>query len=453
MLIPAIPMIGVNMLNRLRAQSKWAIQRVRQSRFTRDVAFVGMGIAVAQGISLAFMPILTRMYGPEAFGVLGVFTAVVNIITPVATLSYANAIVLPDTDEEAHAVVRLSLIVSLAVASIALLLVHALQAHLAAWTGLAETPGMLYLIPLSLLLGAFYAVATQKAIRLGLFGAKSRAHVESTVFVNSSKLTGGFLHPSGLTLILIHTVTPAIGALVLLARMRTKGVVGIREWFGRSGTVEVARRYRDFPYFRMPQSIINAASLGLPVILLSALFGPSVAGQYSLAALILGAPVMLLGQSVGEVFFRKITRAVSSEAGNAHDLVSKATLALFVLGLGPFGVIMIYGDHLFPLIFGEEWHRAGEYSQWMALWLLSTLMNRPSVAAMPSLGMQAHLLAYEVFITFARVLALLAGSSFFADDLAAVALFSIVNLIGYVILITMVYVRTESFDRGLCDAR
>lgn len=66
------------------------IVRLRSSNFVRDVLMVGGGIALAQAISLAFMPFLTRLYGPESFGIAASFAAVVNIITPISTMGYAS---------------------------------------------------------------------------------------------------------------------------------------------------------------------------------------------------------------------------------------------------------------------------------------------------------------------------------------------------------------------------
>lgn len=59
------------------------------------------GIAAGQAIALAFMPFLTRLYGPESFGIAAAFAAIVNIITLVATMGYVNAIVMPESDEDA----------------------------------------------------------------------------------------------------------------------------------------------------------------------------------------------------------------------------------------------------------------------------------------------------------------------------------------------------------------
>jgi len=38
------------------------------SALVRNVALVGSGTAGAQAITMAFSPVITRIYGPEAFG-------------------------------------------------------------------------------------------------------------------------------------------------------------------------------------------------------------------------------------------------------------------------------------------------------------------------------------------------------------------------------------------------
>lgn len=430
------------MLVQLRQQAR----RLTSSRFVRNVAAVATGIAAAQAISLAFMPFLTRLYGPEAFGALAAFTAVVNIITPLATLGYANAIVMPETEEGATAVARLSLICAALVAPLALVFVLLFQSRLAAWTGLEAAPGLLYLIPVSLLLGALLSVANQTAIREGLFKAKAGSHVASTFVMNIGKLAGGLLAPSGLVLIVISMVGKALNYSMLLARVPRSGAFQVRRWFGTAGIGRAASEQRDFALYRMPQSVINAASFGLPVILLTTLFGAAAAGQYSITLMVMSAPVMLIGQSVGEVFYPKVTRAIQSESPSASGLVWKATGVLLLVGIVPFGTVMLLGDQLFPLLFGADWERAGEYSQWVSIWMVLVLATRPALAAIPVLGMQGILLTYEVLLTGARVLALYAGFRA-GDDLTAVAFFVLANVLGYLMLLALVFWRLRQWQR------
>ena len=412
------------MSNSLRSR----INYFSRSKFVRNVLAVATGVAAAQAISLAFMPFLTRLYGPEAFGALAAFTAIINIITPLATLGYANAIVMPKTEEEANAVARLSLVSAAIVSPIVLILVYVFQLQLAKLTGLENQPNLLYLIPISLLLVALLSVANQVAIREGLFKAKSSSYVASTFIMNLGKLGAGYISATGITLIIFLIISKLINYIILIARVPKVGAFNFRHWFGLNGIQKAALDNKDFAIYRLPQSILNAAAVGLPVILLTNYYGSSAAGYYSLTTLILGAPVLLLGQSVGEVFYPKITNAIRQQASNSLQLVIKATLALGGVAIIPFGTVMLFGPDLFAFAFGEQWKTAGEYAQWIAPWLACVLATRGILAAFPILNLQSYLLVQEVFSIILRSLALIIGLKYYQSDLVAIALFSVVGI-------------------------
>jgi len=413
------------------------ISRLKTSHFVRDVAMVGGGIAAGQAIAMVFMPFLTRLYSPEDFGIAAAFAAVISIITPIATMGYANAIVMPDSDEDAAAIIRLSVLLSLFIAAIAFIAVYFGNVYLARWTGMESAPYMLYLIPLTLLAGAFLSVADQSAIRVGLFKAKARAYVESKLVTDTSKLIGGVLAPSGMLLILLTIAGQLTNFMMQMLRVPRIGVLNVRDWFGTVGVRNAAISQRDFAIYRMPQSMLNAASVGLPTILLASLFSASSAGQYSLAVLVLGAPAMLLGQAVGEVFYPKITRAITSKSPEAYQFLLKVTVILLVVGIVPFGTVFVFGDYLFSLVFGTEWALAGSYSQWLSIWLLTSLVSGASTAALPALRLQRFLLIREIFAVIFRAAALYIGFYVFESDMVAIALFSFV---GVLLSLSIVYV-------------
>lgn len=412
------------MSNSLRSR----INYFSRSKFVRNVLAVATGVAAAQAISLAFMPFLTRLYGPEAFGALAAFTAIINIITPLATLGYANAIVMPKTDEEANAVARLSLVSAAIISPIVLISVYIFQIQLAKLTGLEHQPNLLYLIPISLLLVALLSVANQVAIREGLFKAKSSSYVASTFIMNLGKLGAGYISATGITLIIFLIISKLINYIILMARVPKVGAFNFRHWFGLNGIQKAALDNKDFAIYRLPQSMLNAAAVGLPVILLTNYYGSSAAGYYSLTTLILGVPVLLLGQSVGEVFYPKITNTIRQQASNSLQLVIKATLALGGVAIIPFGTVMLFGPDLFAFAFGEQWKTAGEYAQWIAPWLACVLATRGILAAFPILNLQSYLLVQEVFSIILRSLALIIGLKYYQSDLVAIALFSVVGI-------------------------
>ena len=413
------------------------ISRLKTSHFVRDVAMVGGGIAAGQAIAMVFMPFLTRLYSPEDFGIAATFAAIISIITPIATMGYANAIVMPDSDEDAAAIIRLSVLLSFFITAIAFIAVYFGNVYLARWTGMESAPYMLYLIPLTLLAGAFLSVADQSAIRVGLFKAKARAYVESKFVTDISKLVGGMWAPSSMLLILLTIAGQLTNFMMQMLRVPRIGVLNVRDWFGTVGIRNAAISQRDFAIYRMPQSMLNAASVGLPTILLASLFSASAAGQYSLAVLVLGAPAMLLGQAVGEVFYPKITRAITSKSPEAYQFLLKVTVILLVVGIVPFGTVFVFGDYLFSLVFGTEWALAGSYSQWLSIWLLTSLVSGASTAALPALRLQRFLLIREIFAVIFRAAALYVGFYVFESDMVAIALFSFV---GVLLSLSIVYV-------------
>lgn len=426
------------MSNSLRSR----INSFRKKKFVRDVFAVATGVAAAQAISLAFMPFLTRLYGPEAFGALAAFTAIVNIITPLATLGYANAIVMPKTGEGANAVARLSLVSAAVVSPITLIAVYVFKFKLAKVTGLEHQPNLLYLIPISLLLIALLSVANQVATREGLFKAKSSSYAISTFIINIGKLGAGYISATGITLIVFLIISNLINYTILMARVPKVGAFNFRQWFGMSGIQKAALDNKDFAIYRMPQSVIRAVSMGLPVIMLTTLFGTSPAGQYSILLLILGAPVILLGDSVGEVFYPKITRAIVDQNGNTFSLINKAVLTLLSVAVIPFGFIVLFGKAFIPWLLGVEWQLAGQFSSWVALWMIAMLIVRPAVAAMPALKIQSFLLIYEIIVTIFRIGALYIG--YLNDnEIMSIALFSLVNVVGYISLLIVILFRSK----------
>lgn len=409
-----------------------AFDRVWRSRFARNVAVVASGTAGAQAITMAFAPLITRIYGPGAIGLLGTFMAIVAVATPVAALAYPIAIVLPREDRDALGLVRLSVILSFGVALLAAALLALGGDWLTATLGAESIAGYLFLIPGAMLFAAWMQIAQQWLIRKKQFGVVARSAVADSLILNSAKSGIGCLHPVGAVLIVLATLGHALHAALLFtgARRRYQVEATEGEECPRTPLKELAHRHRDFPLYRAPQNFINAASQSLPVLMLAAFFGPVTAGFYTLAKMVMGMPTTLIGKAVNDVFYPRITE-VAHNGENLPRHIVQATGALLAIGVVPFALVVLFGPWLFGLVFGEDWVLAGEYARWLALFFLFNFINKPSIAAVPVLGIQRGLLVYELFSTGAKVLGLVVGFYWFASDLWAVALFSVIGVLAY----------------------
>lgn len=404
------------------------VKRLTSSKFVRNVAILATGTAGAQAITMAFSPVITRLYGPEAFGILGTFTAILAVLAPLAAWSYPIAIVLPKRDADAIGLAKLSIGIAVAMSLLAALVLVLFKAPIVNIFNLQAIEPFILLLPLAMLFAAAMAIMTQWVIRKKLFKITAKVAILQALWLNIAKAGIGFFSPFAAVLIVLATLGSMLHALMLWTGVR-KSPEGRIEATSRGEEVSVgskalAKRHRDFAYYRTPQIVLNAVSQSLPVLMLASFFGPTAAGFYSLGKMVLGIPTTLIGQSVASVFYPRINEAIHNKE-DPHKLLMKATTALAVAGLIPFGLVVIFGPWLFSFVFGNDWHTAGVYAQWLALWSYFGFMNKPSVGAIPVLALQGFFLIYEIVSIGFRFVLLFFGFFVFKSALVAVALFSL----------------------------
>src|SRR5690606_17574925 len=284
------------------------------------------------------------MYGPESFGQLGAFMAVLGVLTPIAALTYPIAIVLPKEDQEALAIEKLSVLVGLVITVLAAVALYFLADQLVGSLGLQAISSFMMLIPVAMFFAACMQVAEQWLTRKGKFSVTARVAVIQSFLLNISKTGIGIFYPVASVLIVLAVAGRALHAAMLAA--------GAGLFSGPSSTrttitelKERARIHADFPLFRAPQILLNALSQSLPIMMLASLFGPASAGFYTLARTVMAVPSMLIGKSVSDVFYPKFTEA--AHAGKQlSGLIIKATAALAVVGFVPYLLVVLLGPWL-----------------------------------------------------------------------------------------------------------
>lgn len=423
------------------------IKNFAKSKFIRNVAVVATGTAAAQAISMAFAPIITRLYGPEAYGLMGIFTSVVGVLSTVAALGYPTAIVLQKSEADARRMANLSLCIGVGMALLTTIALAYFGKRFLNLLNAEVISAYIYLIPLAMLFSVITAVLGQWLIRENAFKLIARYRVLTAFLLSLVKSGFGFFYPTAMILIatniiggLLGTVLTFIGWTRLSKEQRPEKP---HDSIQSKSMRQLASQYRDFPLLRTPQNLINALSQSLPVLLLSIYFGAGSAGQYSIAIIVLGVPASLVGGSVMSVFYPRITEAIH-KGEDARALIIKATVGMALIGAIPYLIIIFMGPLIFSFVFGEEWRTAGEYARWLSAWLFLQYVNKPAVSAIPALRLQGGLLVYELFSTGTKVLALFLGFVFFEDDVSAVALFSMFGVVAYLWLIFWVIKHSHS---------
>lgn len=328
------------------------VGKIFKSSFLRNVLLVAGGTAGAQAITMLFVPIVTRLYGPEAFGVQGTFMAILSVLTPIAAFTYPIAMVLPKEDKHAIGLAKISIAICLAFSILLAILLFLLGDYLVNLLNIESIGAYLWLLPIAMVLSALHQILSQWLIRKKEFKQTAKAAIYQALTVNLTKVGFGLLSPLAIVLVVISAIANGIHALYLYLGLKKKEILVQAAYdldTNRLATLDLAKKHKDFPLYRMPQVFLNAVSQSLPVLLLATFFGPASAGFYALSKTVMGLPSMLIGKSVSDVFYPKITEA-AHKGESIKPLLMKATNAMALVGFIPFALIVFAGAFYFHLL-------------------------------------------------------------------------------------------------------
>lgn len=424
---------------------KKKIAKIIKKPFVRNVTIVASGTAAAQAISLIASPIITRLYGPEAYGLMGVFKSVTQIIIPIAALTYPMAIVLPKKSHNAKGIGRLSIYISIILSVVSLLILLAFNEPIVNLLSVEGISNYLYLLPVVILFTGLMQVQEQWLIRTKQFRITAKTMFYRSLIINGGRVGIGHFYPVAVVLIFLTAVENGLRALMLKIYMR-KSPNKLNYSKGDSlPLTTLANKYKDFPLYRSPQEFLDRFSKNMPVLLLTIFFNPAAAGFFTIGRTVLSVPSQLIGKSIGDVFYPRISEAINNKENTTH-LIFKATAALAAVGVIPYGFIILFGPWIFSIVFGADWFTAGEYARWMAFWVFCTFINQPSTKALQAMFKQAFQLIYAGFTLLIRALAFMTGYYLFFDDIIALAFFTIVAGILNIGLIILTLRISKKFD-------
>ncbi len=412
--------------------------------FLKNVATMATGTTVVQIIGIAASPFITRLYGPEAFGVLGIFLAILSIFNPVATLTYSTAVVLPKADEEAKNIIKAAFLSSAVIAAAVAFILVLFKNPLVAALNLDPVADYILLIPIVIFLIGTVQIFNQWLIRKALYKRIALLSIVKALVINISKIGTGLFHATATVLIVLASFGYMLQAILFylgMGRNKDKTTdltaeTGPEQVKNQpaSHILKTARKFRNFPFYRAPQMLIGAFSKGIPVLMLAYFFGPAAAGFFAIANRVLQLPAGIIGKSIGSVFYPKIAD-VSHEQKNIRPYITSATGGMAVLAFVPMFVVGIFGPTLFEWVFGQGWAMAGHYARWLAILVFFEFILHPSKDAMLVAGMQKMLLVFEGTFFVLKTLMLITGLYLLHDDIMALFLYSMAGAVVSVVFL------------------
>lgn len=389
------------------------------------------GAAAGQVISLLAYPLLTRIFSPGELGALAVYSSILGMVAVVASFRFEQAIPLPRVATTANALLLLSLSIAGGVALVVGCLVL-FWPNLLAFAG--APPLVAALLPLGVFLAAGYQALSMFALRHRQYGRLGLTRASQSLAAAVAQIGGGIAGFGVSALVVGHILGQSAGSVSLgLAAVRSAPrprMSLLRVW-------AVTKRYQRFASVGVPSAVLNAAGLLLPAILIAAAYDPSVAGYFSLAVLVLSAPVQLVGRSNAQVYYAEASRA--DARANAHALLSRTTRLLFFMAVAPTIGLVFLAPVLFEVIFGAAWVESGHFTTILAGAYFLGLVSAPASQVFLMLEKQGLSFLLNVFKLVAAIVSFGLLPLLGVATIGAVAAYAMGLAVYYVLVLSLAY--------------
>jgi lipopolysaccharide exporter len=373
----------------------------------RNLAVVGGGTALGQGSIVLAAPVLARLYDPQAFGLLSIYTAVISVLLAVVSFRFDLAIPTADDVDEAVHLTALSVLLAVAASAGLGLVVLIWGGQLAAALGAAPLTPFLWLLPVALLVAGVAQALASLAVYLRSFGALARMRASQGLAQVIGQAALGFIRAGPFGLVLGDLAGRTLGTEQLVRS--SFGTLRSTAWSWRS-MVRHGRRRWGFARVMTAASVLNMISLQIPFLLIPVLFDLDATGQFFLAYRVLVLPASLVAAAVSQVFFGEASLR-RADPRRLHDLAHSVSVSLFAFAIPTYAIVMVCGQALVQTVFGPQWQQAGQIAQVLAPSLVLWAVASPISALLLIGRRERESLAFTAADLAVRAAALMIGAA------------------------------------------
>jgi O-antigen/teichoic acid export membrane protein len=408
-----------------------------KSPFNKHVFTLVMGTSLAQMLTFAAYPLVSRLYSPDEFGVFGVFISISGMIALIATGRYELAIVLPDEEKEAKKLLNLSFIINGLVSVLALLVVLIIWVcNVSYGTAYEPLTYLLWLAPPVIFLTSASNIfqnwfIRQKKYRLLSYSKIIQALVNNSLIIALAYTTAkhfGLVAGFGLAMLLV-----VVYFLAQFRRFFTQKIDSKNITFKH-----IAQKYIAFPKANTWHALSDVFQSQGIIYFIAIFFSSGIVGLYAFAIRILQAPMMLIINSISQVFYQ--SAAEMHRSGQSIVPMLKSTVQKISLISIPFLLIlMLFGPDLFAFFFSEKWRASGEFARILAPWLCLDFV-RYGIAQLPLvLGKVRQMMYWSIFGNLMMAGSMCAGALIFDDIRTGLIILSGAMCLYLVLLISWIF--------------
>lgn len=390
-----------------------------KNAFLKNLLKLTSSSVMAQLIVIISSPLLTRLYTPEDFGVFALFLSVITILATLANLRYDQAIIIPKDNEKGKQLVYLCLFINLFVFTITFVILYLFSHDIFRFFNLEKLQGFYWILAISVLFIGVFQAFNYWLLRNKEFDTIAKIKVQQSLVIVICQLI--FFKFGALCLLVGHTVGQLFGVLKNGYNFLTTTKINFITM------KEVFFDYINFPKYSIWSALLNNIGAQLPVFLFTLYFSPAIAGLYLLTQRVIKGPLTIVSQAVTQIFLSNLR----NEESSIQNKILKINNFLTTIVLVPLAIIVVAGEQIFSIVFGEGWGEAGKVAAILIPWIFMVFLCTPIGSLLEYKGMQKEYLIFQVCLFVVRIMSIGVGIFLFDKYTDTLILFSIISALAW----------------------
>jgi O-antigen/teichoic acid export membrane protein len=397
------------------------VKKIWQNKSLKNVMVLTSGTVLSQVLPIVFFPILSRLYSPYEYGILGIFMSISMLLVVFSSLQLNLAILIPKEDIDAVNILKTGLFLCIVASAFCLLLIVFFANSICSFLNIPDLKPWLYLLPITIFFSGGSVQLTGYLNRIGRFKEIAFSRILVSVFTVFFSLLFGFKHIGAGGLVISYAIGSLVGFAILCHKYLSAGDLKL---ITLVQVKTVIGQHKNFPIYTLPTELLSTLSQQLPSYFFSIYSGAQSVGLFSRGRQLLGLPASYLTGAISEVYRQKASQYFQHDRQALKKLFIKTTLHLIVVSIVPFSLLLAYSPDIYAFMFGEQWREAGVYSQCLVIMYFVKFVVTPPSYVFYFYGKQKLDFVIQVLIILATSVSLVIGLLVFSNVILALILFS-----------------------------
>ncbi len=412
-----------------------------KSEFVNNAFRLTVGTGIAQIIPIISYPVLSRVFTPWEFGVLGILSSITIILTAMASGNYEYSILITETKNDSINIIGLVLILSFSFLLFSSIILQIFANQIGILVNEPSLKKWIIICPISAFMIIIYNCYNEYCVRNKHFAKISFNKITNSAAISLSKLILGFvkIFENGLVMGDVGGRIISAGACVIRFMQKDrKALVCIS--FTRMKYL--LKRFIEFPKLGLPAELLNTIGVSIPILFIGALFNSKEVGYYTMTMNVISIPIGVIAVSIRDVF-RQRANAEYIETGKCVGIFTRLLRIMVIAGFLGSLIVFFILPSIFSTVLGAQWRIAGEYSQiLLPMITLSFIYTSLSGIFVITEKMNVHLY-WQVYYIVITILSLYLGFRVFHEIKSVLICFTIGRSSAYLLNIYLSYLYSK----------